>query len=141
MKVFVDTNVLIDYVCRREPFFVPAKSIFAICFLGKIEIIVSALSIVNTLYIGRKYGSDVLRTKLSSLSQIINIVDLSAEMTTQTLQTGWADYEDALQNATAINFSADCIVTRNTKDFKDSSLPVYTAEEFFYQWVEKESCH
>ena len=44
MKVFVDTNVLIDYLCKREPFFVPAKTIFALCYMGKIEIVMSSLS-------------------------------------------------------------------------------------------------
>lgn len=53
MKVFVDTNILIDYVCRREPFFLPAKAIFAFGYLGKSQIAVSALSIVNSVYIGR----------------------------------------------------------------------------------------
>ena len=53
MKVFVDTNRLIDDVCRREPFFLPAKAIFASGYLGKSQIAVSALSIVNSVYIGR----------------------------------------------------------------------------------------
>lgn len=61
MKVFVDTNILIDYVCRRAPFFLPAKAIFASGYLGKSQIAVSALSIVNSIYIGRKYGSETLK--------------------------------------------------------------------------------
>lgn len=129
MRVFVDTNVLIDYVCKREPFFTAAKGVFAACYLRKIEIVISSLSIVNTLYIGRKYGSEVLREKLLALSQIIQVADLSANMVLQTLNSDWADYEDALQDATSILNNADCIVTRNQKDFSKSSLPVYTAEQ------------
>lgn len=44
MKVFVDTNVLLDFICKREPFFDSAKGVFAACFLKKIEIVISALS-------------------------------------------------------------------------------------------------
>ena len=51
MKAFVDTNILIDYICKREPFFIPAKSIFAACLMGKVDIVISGLSIVNLLYI------------------------------------------------------------------------------------------
>ena len=47
------------------------------------------------------------------------------------LTAGWKDYEDATQNATAIKANADCIVTRNKKDFKDTTLPIYNIEELF----------
>ena len=131
MKIFVDTNILIDYVCKREPFFLQAKGLFAAAHLGKYNIAISALSIVNTLYIGRKYGSNVLKNKLLSLSQMIEVVDLTANAVISTLPSNWKDYEDALQDATARTTHADCIVTRNKKDFVQSSLPVYTIDELF----------
>ena len=129
MKVFVDTNVLIDYVCKRESFFVPAKAVFASCFLGKIGIIVSSLSIVNTIYIGRKHDSSKIKHNLLGLSQIVTYADMPASLVQEALQTDWNDYEDALQNATALMTKADCIVTRNKNDFASSSLPVYCPEE------------
>ena len=64
MKVFVDTNILIDYVCRREPFFLHAKAIFAFGYLGKSQIAVSALSIVNSIYIGRRHICHICFTDL-----------------------------------------------------------------------------
>lgn len=130
MKVFVDTNILIDYVCRREPFFLHAKALFAFGYLGKSQIAVSALSIVNSIYIGRKYGSETLKLKLSALSHLIEVVDISATSVLQTLNTDWKDYEDALQYSSALSCGADCIITRNKKDFELSTLPVYTAEEY-----------
>ena len=141
MKVFVDTNVLIDYICKREPFFVSAKGVFAACLLKKIEIIISSLSIVNTLYVGRKHGSTLLKSNLLRLSQIVNFVDLPTTMVLQTLKTEWADYEDALQNVTALENHAECIVTRNKKDFEESSLPIYTPEEFLSQLDMQISTH
>ena len=129
MRVFIDTNVLIDYLCRREPFFLPAKSLFALCYMGKIDIVMSSLSIVNSLYIGRKYHSDQLKQSLLGLSKIVYFADLSTPMVLETLQTDWLDYEDALQNATAVCEQCLCIVTRNKKDFVKSPLSVYTPEE------------
>lgn len=129
MKVFVDTNVLIDYLCKREPFFLPAKSLFALCYMGKIEIVISSLSIVNSLYIGRKYHSGQLKQSLLGLSKIVSYADMSTSMVLETLQTDWPDYEDALQNATALHEDCGCIVTRNKKDFEKSALPVYSPGE------------
>ena len=45
MKAFIDTNILIDYICKREPFVIPAKSVFAACFMGRVDIVVSGLAI------------------------------------------------------------------------------------------------
>jgi predicted nucleic acid-binding protein len=129
MKVFVDTNVLIDYLCKREPFFVPAKSVFALCYMGKIEIVISSLSIVNTIYIGRNHNSTKLKQSLLRLSHIVSFMDLSASMALDALQTEWEDYEDALQYATAQTSASDFIITRNKRDYSRSDLPVYTPEE------------
>lgn len=130
MKVFVDTNILIDYVGKREPFFIPAKSVFAMCYLGKIEIVISGLSIVNLLYICRKLDLSSLKSKLLGLSQYIEIVDLPSEMILSGLKSGWTDYEDFLQHETALANKCDCILTRNPDDFSISSLPVYNASDF-----------
>lgn len=141
MKVFVDTNVLIDYVCKREPFFVPAKGVIATCLLEKHEIVVSSLTIVNTLYIGRKYGIEVLKNKLSELSKMLTVADLFADIVLDMLKSDWFDYEDALQYATAMQNGANCIVTRNKKDFAKSQIPVYTPDEFLESIVVKDESH
>ena len=76
MKAFIDTNILIDYICKREPFFIPAKSVFAACFMGRVDIVVSGLSIVNLLYICRKHKIAALKSSVLGLSQYIEIIDL-----------------------------------------------------------------
>ena len=54
MKVFLDTNVLVDYLNKREPFFEDAASIIGICLSGQAKGVLSALSVVNAAYIMRK---------------------------------------------------------------------------------------
>ena len=130
MKAFIDTNVLIDYICKREPFFIPAKSVFAACFMGKVDIVVSGLSIVNLLYICRKQDLVTLKSSLLGLSQYIEIVDLPSVFVINGLKSDWLDYEDFLQHETAIVNNCDCIITRNSDDFSMSCLPVYNASDF-----------
>lgn len=80
-------------------------------------------------YIGRKYGFIDIREKLYQISQFIDVVDLKGNTVIWALTCSWKDYEDAVQFKNAINTFADCIVTRNKKDFSESDLPVYTVKE------------
>lgn len=66
-----------------------------------------------------------------AVSEFIEVLDLKGRTVVEMLSSDWKDYEDATQNKTAINANADCIVTRNKKDFGKSSLPVYTVSELF----------
>lgn len=136
MKVFVDTNILVDFVCRREPYAGEAKELFARCYIGEFELATSALSFVNAVYISKKYKIDV-KPYLKLVSAFIDVVDLQGLSVVEMLSSDWKDYEDACQNHSAILSSADCVVTRNKKDFKDSSLPIYTITELFGKLEEK----
>ena len=130
MRVYIDTNILIDFVCRRDIFFEPAKALFAMGYIGQIKLITSSVSILNAVYIGRKYGSTQIKSKLESLSSFVEIADLTSDIVISELTSDWKDYEDAVQHRSAIKINADCIVTRNKSDFSLSSLLVYTPEEF-----------
>lgn len=130
MNVFVDTNVLIDFVCKRDNFYDDAKKLFALGYLGKIELVVSSLSIINTMYVGRKYGVTTIKERLKSVLAFVKICDLKANVTVEALDCAWKDYEDAVQFKSAVSVLADCIVSRNKKDFDKASIPVYTVTEF-----------
>lgn len=129
MRAYLDTNVLVDLVCSREPFLKNVQKLMADCVVGKIDLCISALSIVNTIYIGRKYGYGDLRKQLYQISKFVDVVDLKGMTVTEALNSDWKDYEDAVQYGNAMDVYADCIVTRNKKDFTLSTIPVYTVEE------------
>lgn len=129
MRIFVDTNILVDLVCSREPFLQDAQMLFAECVAGNIELAVSALSFVNTVYIGKKYGFVDIREKLYQISRFVDVVDLKGRTAVEALNGTWRDYEDAVQCKSAMNISADFIVTRNKKDFTEADIPVYTVAE------------
>ncbi len=133
MRAYVDTNILVDLVLSRQEFLPDAQRVFAIGYAGEAQLVVSALSFVNTVYLGRKYKfpmDDVL-SKLRMIADFVDVADLSGQNVVDMLTSGWRDYEDATQHRSAIDEQADCIVTRNKKDFRASTLPVLTPEEFF----------
>lgn len=83
------------------------------------------------MYVAHKYDYQGVKKSLLSIAAFVEVLDLEAKTVKDMLSSDWKDYEDATQNATALNAGSNCIVTRNKKDFKDSSLSVYTVDELF----------
>lgn len=132
MRAYVDTNILVDLVLSRQEFLLDAQRVFALGYSGEVRLLVSALSFVNTVYLGRKYKfpTDEIFDKLSMIADFVEVADLSGQNVIDMLSGGWRDYEDATQYRTAVDEQADCIITRNKKDFKASNIPVFTPTEF-----------
>ena len=129
MRVFIDTNILIDFVVNREGFSEAADKLFALGITGDIKLMTSALSYVTSMYIAHKYEYQDVKETLLAVSNFVDVLDLQGNTVIEMLSSDWKDYEDATQNATALRAEGDCIVTRNKKDFTNSSLPVYTPAE------------
>lgn len=132
MKIFVDTNILIDLICNREEFADEAEQLFALAYQRKVTIVISALSYVNTVYISKKYGLSLFEVKdsLIHISSFTETADCNSEVVAWALSCNWKDYEDAIQYKSAQSSKCTSIITRNPKDFKNSTLPVYSIEEF-----------
>ena len=133
IRAYIDTNILVDLVLSRQEFLPNAQRIFALGYAGEVQLMVSALSFVNTIYLGRKYKypMDEVYAKLRLIADFVDVADLRGQNVVDVLNSGWKDYEDATQHRSAIEEQADCIVTRNKKDFKASIILVLTPEEFF----------
>jgi predicted nucleic acid-binding protein len=131
-NIFIDTNVIIDFLANRTPFSEEAAQLFQQSLTGKMTIYVSALSFNNIYYIMRRQFSHKETIKmLLTLSKWTTIIEASKETVINSLDSDFSDFEDAIQYFTAISKPyIDCIVTRNTKDFKKSKLPIMTPGEF-----------
>lgn len=130
MKVFVDTNVLIDYLGKREEFYENAKKVFALGLLGKHELVISSLSVANTMYVAHKYEHTKVSDGLKKMFSFLSVVDYTATIAKEAIDLGWNDYEDATQHLMAKSADCSCIVTRNGKDFKKSELTICSPEDF-----------
>lgn len=131
MKVFLDTNVIIDYLAVREPFFKDAATIVELCRKHQLEGMLSALTIVNTVYVLRKaYGKHVMAEKAKWLMNTFTISAIDRKALQKALDGEPYDFEDAVQEASALAVFADVIVTRDKKGFAGFDIPVMTPNEF-----------
>ncbi|RXF67579.1 type II toxin-antitoxin system VapC family toxin [Arcticibacter tournemirensis] len=130
-QVFMDTNIVIDFLANRRPFAMDAAKLFDLAVNGKVRIFIAAVSYNNIYYILRQSMPRNATLKLlEELADMTEITDLTAAVIRQSLKTDFKDYEDAIQYYSALSIpDLDFIVTRNTKDFKKSKLAVLTPTE------------
>ena len=131
-KVLVDTDVILDFFFDREPFSEDASQILSWCESGKIHGFVTPVMISNICYILRKLDKhEKIIENLKMLMSIVDIAIIDKKTVLNALNSEFKDFEDALQNFSAINESdIQVIITRNIKDYKTSSLAVMTPENY-----------
>ncbi|MCU0239118.1 MAG: PIN domain-containing protein [Pyrinomonadaceae bacterium] len=131
MKVLLDTDVNLDFILQRQPFFVEAEQVFLELIKGKFEAYICDITPLNIFYIAKKeFGNDKTRLEISKLLQLVEVCIVNRQILQNALTSTIKDYEDAVQNESAIAENLDAIVTRNTKDFANSTIKVYTPSEF-----------
>jgi len=131
-NVFVDTDVIIDFLIDRKPFSEQAAIILSLSEYKSIRVCASALTFANCYYILRKLSSHTkVISKLSQLAEIVDIVDVTKKVIIDSLRSGFKDFEDAIQNESAkSNTQIKVLITRNIKDFYNSELSILTPELF-----------
>ena len=131
MRVLIDTNVVLDYLAKRDPFTKAAETIFEACADGRISGCIAPHSFSNIFYILRDVFSVAERKGLLlDLCQVFTVEGIDQATIETTLQNeAFDDFEDALQEECAKSFLADYIVTRDPSGFKNSSLPIVSPEE------------
>lgn len=131
--VFLDTDVSLDILSKREPHFSNSIKLLELAAQGRIQLVISESSLANLYYL----CFDIYKVKnaLSKLSDFISTCEIAhagKDSIILSLNSMFKDKEDALQYYTALRASSDYFITRNKKDYKHTmiSLPVYTPEEF-----------
>ena len=131
MRLLIDANIILDVLQKREGYWKDSSLVWKLCETEQAEGCVTALSLANLVYVMRKelnpgQVEDVMRR----LALIFHLVDLTAGEIRQAAEAKWSDFEDALQSVAAGRIRADCIVTRNVRDFTDSRVPALTPLEY-----------
>ena len=131
MKIVIDTNIVLDILACREPFFEQSQAVMQLVAQSKVTGAITASSITDIYYIMRKrLDKDEIRDALYGLMELVDIVDVTRRECLAALDMPMSDYEDALLSCCAKNWDAECIVTRNTKDFSFSPVKALTPEHF-----------
>ena len=131
MRAFVDANILMDVVARRDPFYKDAARIWSLAEHANFEALVSAISFNNIYYVVRRASNRRAAEKALKLIRGVFVpVPLSIQILNQAIDAGFQDFEDAIQFYSALHARADCLVTRDADHFPAEDIPVLAPAVF-----------
>jgi predicted nucleic acid-binding protein len=130
-RIFLDTNVILDLLAQRAPFYDAIAKLATLADQKKLILVASPLSFTTIDFVLNKFeSSDSVLNKLRRFKIICEVCPVNEEIVEKGLNSNFKDFEDAIQYYSALHANCSTIVTRNGKDFKNSSIPIMTAEEF-----------
>lgn len=131
-KLFIDSDVVLDFFTDREPHANPASELFELNEKGKIVLYLSAVSLNNIYYIVRKFlGHKKALEVMETLTEMTEIVGTTKDEIIQALKNDFKDFEDSIQYSSALTIKGlDAIITRNIKDYRNSTIAVMTPLNF-----------
>ncbi|QOI97041.1 MAG: PIN domain-containing protein [Flammeovirgaceae bacterium] len=130
-RAFVDTDIILDLLAERNPFYKSAAILFSKADRGDITLCVSTLSFANTHFLLRKKFSERESRKiLMGFKTLVHILATTDKVIDRALASGFSDFEDAVQYYTASENNVNLLLTRNLKDYKLAKIPVMTAEAY-----------
>jgi predicted nucleic acid-binding protein len=130
-SMFLDTNIVLDLLACRMPYYTEAAKLFSLADKKKIKLSISALCLADSNYIlSKQLPVMEVRKVFRKFKVLVNILPLDDKITDLALNSDFKDIEDAIQYFTAIEYDQAIIITRNQQDFKESKIPVMSAGEF-----------
>jgi len=131
MTILIDSNVVLDILLNRQPWYTNAALIFSLSRRNIIKSYVSASAITDIFYVARKeLGKSAAREAIKRLVRVFYPATVTDSTIFQALELEWDDFEDSVQFAVGTALSADFIITRNPQDFTSSSLTIVTPDQF-----------
>lgn len=131
MVILVDTNVIIDFLTTREPYFDASSKVIAKCANGELTGYIAFHSIPNLWYILRKVPDDMRRKWLIDICEFLTVAGVNHDEVLRAIRMkDFKDFEDCLQDRCARNIGAKYIITRNAADFTNSEVPAVSPEDF-----------
>ena len=130
-QVFVDTNILLDYLFERKGFYKNAEKLFDYCAMRNIKVNISSLSVATIAYLlSKKFRINEVKEQLEILYGFANILPFNKRIIFLAHQSSFKDLEDAFQYFTAKEHHIPLLITRNIKDFTVDDLSVLSPQQF-----------
>ena len=141
MRILIDTCIIIDALQNRAPFNKNAQDIFLLAANRKIDAFITAKSVTDIYYLMHRvtHSDKDTRDVLCRLFKLFELADTTGTDCKYALSSDVSDYEDAVMIETAVRTQVDSIVTRNTKDYSKSVVPVLTPDELIQKVTEEET--
>ena len=131
MNALIDTNVIVDVLAKREPFFTDSALVLDRAERGEFVASICATTVTTVFYLVRRHlGTTDTVEKIRDLTNICSVTPVNQGVVDAALHDAFPDFEDAILHHSAILAGAECIVTRNVADFRNSTLPVYAPAQF-----------
>jgi len=129
--LYVDTNIVLDLLSKREDFYKEAQDLFTLADNKKVSLYISTLTFANTYYLlSKHHNAQEAKKILLTFKILVNILSVNDKILELALISNFKDFKDAIQYYTALENKIELIITRNKKDFKHAELPVMTAKEY-----------
>lgn len=130
-RILVDTNIIIDLLTKRREFYIPASELFTLADKKEIKLAISSLTFANIFYLlSKELNDEKAKEILRKFKLLVKILPMDDKIIDLSLNSGFKDFEDAIQYFTAIENNLEIIITRNLKDFKLAKIPVMTTENY-----------
>jgi predicted nucleic acid-binding protein len=130
-RVFIDSDIILDLLCKREPFYEYAAEVFTLGDTKKIELMTTSVVFANVFYILRKIlGIEKAKELLRKLRIMVGVIPVGEKVVDLSLNSKFSDFEDGLQYFTARENDIRILLTRNLKDYRERDLIIQTPEEY-----------
>ena len=141
MRVLIDTNIVLDFLLLREPFFQDAEMLFQAIDTGQIIGYVTATTLTDIFYISRKHTRSIEQARQAVLETLtaMAICPIDRDVLESAFNSGLADFEDAVQIFSAVAQELDAILTRDAKGFLSSPVPVLSIQKLLGQLGNQDS--
>lgn len=131
MKLFLDTNVVLDFILNRFPFNEDASKIIELSSNKLFKLYISSSSITDIYYIlAKKTNKKTALDFIKDLTKNFHVTEVNHAIIEEAAKLTFKDFEDAVQYQSAYNSKVDVIITRNAKDFIKSKIKIFTPRDF-----------
>lgn len=131
MKILIDTNIVLDHLLERKPFYDSAAWIFAETERGQLTTFIGGTT-VTTIHdlIAKNFGNQASHKAIEQLLQIFEVAPINRTILYSALSLKFNDFEDAVLHEAAIHSEVEAIVTRDLKRFQHAKISVYSSDGF-----------
>lgn len=131
MRILIDTNIVLDVMLKREPFYRMSLEILSLAKKDDVEEYISASAVTDIYYLAYRQLRDkgIVKNLMKELLTVVSVASVSGQEIENAISLEWNDFEDSVQYSVAYLQEMDGIVTRNPNDYKEAKIKIWKPEE------------